>query len=208
MAYSAWLNPSKTEGSGNDSVSVGALSDNTGRNARTTTITFKAANCSDVERTVSQAGKTEFVTIQSTAAIEKTGGNLTITGTSNSSKLTFSIGTSPAATLTLTVPSDYTANGVSTTNGTAITGDPGATAQYTFSVTFSSVPANATINDLTAQLVVTSNGGTTATCAITQAAGDPTLSVSPASVTLPWNAYTNSNTESFTVTTNTTWTVV
>ena len=30
MAYANWLNPSKTQGSGNDTVSVGALTDNTG----------------------------------------------------------------------------------------------------------------------------------------------------------------------------------
>ena len=47
MAYASWLNPSKTSGSGNDTVNVGANSDNTGRNARSTNMTFKAANVAD-----------------------------------------------------------------------------------------------------------------------------------------------------------------
>ena len=69
MAYANWLNPSKTSGSGNDTVSVGALTDNTGRNSRSTNMTFKAANVADVVRQVIQAGKPEFVNIQSAAAV-------------------------------------------------------------------------------------------------------------------------------------------
>lgn len=89
MAYANWLQPSKTSGSGNDTVNVSALSSNTGRNSRSTTVTFKAANCDDVLRTVLQQGKPETSAIQATASSEKTGGTVTITGTSNSSKLTF-----------------------------------------------------------------------------------------------------------------------
>ena len=81
MAYANWLNPSKTQGSGNDTVSVGALTDNTGRNARSTNMTFKAANVADVVRQVIQAGKPEFVNIQSAAAVSKDGVSvLTIEG--------------------------------------------------------------------------------------------------------------------------------
>ena len=74
MSYASWLSPSKTQGAGNDTVNVTASADNTGRNARSTNMTFKAANCEDVVRQVTQAGKPEFVTIAGTAAIEKTGG--------------------------------------------------------------------------------------------------------------------------------------
>lgn len=203
MAYASWLTPSKLSGSGNDTVNVSANSSNTGRNIRTTTVTFKAANCSDVARTVNQAGKPEFVTIQSAASVVKAGvATLTITGTSNSSKLTFSLAS--GATLSLTLPTKYTAAGNQTNNGAAITGDPGATAEYAFSIAFSNVPANTTITAKTAQLIVTDNAGNESTCTITQAAGDPTLSVSPASVDLPWDASTSST---FTVASNTNWTV-
>ena len=205
MSYAAWLVPSKTSGSGNDTVNVTAGSNNTGRNSRSTNMTFKAANCDDVVRTVMQSGKPEFVNIQSTAAVDKDGGTLTISGTTNSSKLTFTIGSSP--TLTLTLPTSYTANSVSTDNGAAITGDPGASQEFAFSITFTGIAVNTTVNQKTAQVIVTDNAGHTATCAVTQAAGDATLSVSPASVTLDWNAYSEGTSASFSVTSNTNWSI-
>lgn len=205
MAYATWLIPSKLSGSGDDSVSVTAGSDNTGRNARMTNMTFKAANTSDVVRAVAQAGKPEFVTIQSTAAVAKAGGTLTISGRSNSSKLTFTLGS--GATLVLTLPSSYTANSVSTANGAAIAGDPGASQEYDYSITFSGIGENETIEALTAQLIVEDNAGNSATCSITQAAGDATLDVSPASVQLDWNAFTEGTSATFTVTSNTNWTI-
>lgn len=206
MAYAAWLNPSKTTGSGNDTVNVGANSNNTGRNARQTVMTFKAANCADVERTVIQAGKPEFVNIQSAASVVKGGvATLTISGTTNSSKLTFALAS--GGSLPLTLPSTYIANSVTTNNGAAISGDPGASAEFPFSIAFTSVGANPTINERSVQLVVTDDAGNTATCTITQAAGDPTLSVSPATVNLDWNAYSEETSASFTVTSNTNWTI-
>lgn len=203
MAYASWLTPSKVSGSGNDTVNVSAGSSNTGRNARSTTVTFKAANCPDVARIVNQAGKPEFVSFNNaTASVGKSGGSVTISGTSNSSKLTFSLGS--GGTLVLNLPSSYTAAGVSTNNGTAISGDPGAAAEYAFSITFTNIPANTTIDALTKQLIVEDNVGNTATCTVSQAAGDATLSVSPESVTIPWDA---SESKSFTVTSNTSWTI-
>lgn len=205
MAYSAWLNPSKTSGSGNDTVNVSALSDHTGRVARSTVMTFKGSNVSDVPVTVNQAGKPEFVTLQATASVNKQGGTLTISGTSNSSKLTFSLGS--GATLLLTLPAQYNANSVATDNGVAITGDPGAGAEFPFSITFTNIPENTTINDLVAQLIVTDNAGHEATCTITQAAGDATLSVSPTTVNLDWNAYSEGISASVAVTSNTSWNI-
>ena len=205
MAYSAWLQPSKVSGSGNDTVNVTANADNTGRNARSTNMTFKAANCEDVVRQVTQAGKPEFVSIASAASIEKTGGTITISGTTNSSKLTFTLAS--GGTLVLTLPSTYNANSVSTNNGAAISGDPGATQEFPFSIQFANVGANPTITARSCQLIVTDDAGNTATCTITQAAGDPTLSVSPASVQLDWNAATAETSASFAVTSNTNWTI-
>lgn len=205
MAYSAWLVPSKVQGSGNDTVNVTAGSDNTGRNARSTNMTFKAANCPDVVRQVTQAGKPEFVTMQATAAVDKTGGTLTISGTTNSSKLTFSLAS--GGTLALTLPSTYNANSVATSNGAAIAGDPGATQEFPFSIQFTGIGTNPDITAKTCQLIVTDDAGNTATCTITQAAGDATLEVSPASVQLDWDAYTQSTSASFSVTSNTNWSI-
>ena len=206
MAYAAWLQPSKTSGSGNDTVNVTALSDNTGRNARTTNVTFKAVDCSDVVRAVSQAGKPEFVNIQSTAAVSKDGvASLTLSGTTNSSKLTFSLG--QGATLEVDLPATYLANSVQTNNGAAIDGDPGATAEFAFSITFTDIPANPTIDTRSFQVIATDNAGNTSTCTVTQAEGDAVLSVAPESVSLAWDAFTQSGSASFNVTSNTNWTV-
>ena len=206
MAYANWLNPSKTQGSGNDTVSVGALTDNTGRNARSTNMTFKAANVADVVRQVIQAGKPEFVNIQSAAAVSKDGVTvLTIEGTTNSSKLTFSLAS--GATLVLTLPSTYIANSLQTNNGANIAGDPGASAEFPFSIQFATIPKNPVVTERTAQLIVTDAAGHSATCTITQAAGDATLEVSPQTVNLDWDAATQSKTASFNVTSNTNWSI-
>lgn len=201
MAYASWLTPSKVQGSGDDTVSVSANSNNTGRNLRSTNVTFKAVGLSDVVRTVNQAGKPEFGSFDnSTAAVVKTGGTLTLSGTSNSSELTFSLGTD---NIGLTLPASYTAAGMTITNGAAITGDPGAAAEFAWSIQFT-VPANTGTSALTAQVVVTDDAGHTNTCTITLAAGDATLSVTPVSVDLPWDGSTSGT---FTVTSNTNWTI-
>ena len=206
MAYAQWLVPSKTSGSGNDTVNVTAGADNTGRSPRQTTMTFKASGVSDVSRTVIQAGKPEFVNIQSASAVSKDGvATLTIEGTTNSQALTFSL--TSGGSLPLTLPETYLANSVSTNNGADITGDPGANTEFPFSIQFSNVGANPTISTRSVQLVVTDHAGHTATCTITQAEGDPVLEVSPSSIQIEWNAATEGTSASFTVTSNTNWTI-
>lgn len=204
MAYASWANPSKTSGNGNDTVSWSA-SAHTGREARQTTATFAASGVESKTLTIIQSGKTEFVSFDSaTAAVDKAGGTLTITGTSNSSKLTFALtGTNGIG---LTLPASYTANSVSTTNGAAITGDPGASQQYAFSITFANIGENTTISSKTSQLTVTPNSGSSAavTCNITQAAGDAYLTISPATITIP---AAGTPAQSVTVSSNTNWNI-
>lgn len=201
MAYASWANPNKTSGNGNDTVSWTG-SAHTGRSSRTTTATFSASGVESKTLTIIQAGKTEFVDMDDTATVAKTGGTVTISGTSNSSKLTFSL--TGTDNIGLTLPSSYTANSVSTTNGASITGDPGATQQYNFSITFSSIAANAGVTALTAQLTVTDNAGHTDTCTITQAAGDATLSISPTTINLTAAGVADN---AVTVTSNTSWSI-
>ena len=204
MAYASWVNPNKTSGNGNDTVSWSA-SAHTGREARQTTASFAASGVESKTLTIIQSGKTEFVSFDSaTAAVDKAGGTLTITGTSNSSKLTFALtGTNGIG---LVLPSSYTANSVSTNNGTAITGDPGASQQYAFSITFSNIGENTTISSKTSQLTVTPNSGSSAaaTCNITQAAGDAYLTISPTSITIP---AAGTPAQSVSVSSNTNWTI-
>lgn len=204
MAYASWASPSKTSGNGNDTISWSA-SEHTGRSSRTTTATFSASGVESKTLTIVQSGKTEFVSFSdTTAAVSKDGGTLTITGTSNSSKLTFALtGTNGIG---LTLPSSYTANSVSTTNGSAITGDPGATQQYTFSIAFSNIGENTTISSKTSQLTVTPNSGSSdaVTCTITQAAGDAYLTISTNSITIP---AAGTPAQSVTVSSNTNWSI-
>ena len=200
MAYASWVNPNKTSGNGNDTVAWTG-SAHTGRSSRTTTATFSASGVESKTLTIIQAGATEFVTIDSTAAVAKAGGTVTITGTSNSSKLTFSLtGTNGIG---LTLPASYTANSVSTANGAAITGDPGAVQQYTFSITFTGISENTSVSSKTSQITVTANGSQTSTCDVTQAAGDAYLTISPTTINLT-AAGTAVN---VTVSSNTSWSI-
>lgn len=200
MAYASWVSPNKTTGNGNDTVAwTGSV--HTGRSARTTSATFSASGVESKTLTIIQAGATEFVTVESTAAVAKAGGTVTITGTSNSSKLTFSLtGTNGIG---LTLPASYTANSVTTTNGAAITGDPGAVQQYTFSITFTGISENTTVDPRTSQITVTANGSQTSTCDVTQAAGDAYLTIDPTTINLT-AAGTAVN---VTVSSNTSWSI-
>lgn len=200
MAYASWVTPDKVSGNGNDSVAWTG-SAHTGRSSRTTTATFAASGVESKTLTIIQAGKTEFVSIDATAAVDKTGGTLTIHGTSNSSKLTFSL--TGANNIGLVLPSSYTAASISTNNGAAITGDPGAAQQYAFEITFTGIDENTSIASLTSQLTVKTNNNQSAVCDITQAAGDAYLTISPTTI----NLTAAGTAVSVAVSSNTSWTI-
>ena len=202
MAYASWVTPNKTSGNGDDTVSWSA-SEHTGRNSRTTTATFAASGVTPSPTlTIVQSGKTEFVDISDTASVNKTGGTITITGKSNSSKLTFSL--TGNNDIGLVLPASYLANSVTTNNGAAIAGDPGASQEYTFSITFTGIGENTSVSALVSQLTVTDNAGHTDTCTITQAAGDAYLTISPATITIP---AAGTPAQSVAVSSNTNWTI-
>ena len=213
MAKASWLTLDPISGSGDASVSNSA-SENTGRNQRTTTVTGIADGVTPNETyEVIQQGAEEFVEFdESSVTVSKDGGTLTITGKSNSSKLTFSLvynGVDDPDTadvyeeLQLTLPDSYSAGGADTSNGVEITGDPGASGEYTFSITFENIPANATIKDLVEALLVTANGGQTAQIQITQTAGDPYFEFESETITL--NAAGDAVTQK--ISSNTDWTL-
>jgi hypothetical protein len=197
MAKPAWSLVHPTTGSGNGTVNIGA-SVHTGRVQRSGTITYKATGAANALQTVTQTAKNEFVAVNDVSA-PKEGGNVTITGKSNSHRLSLALGNGD---ISITLPSTYSAGGASTTNGADIAGDPGAVAEFDFSVTIA-VPANGTIFAKSRSVSVTAAGGQSASSTINQAAGDPALSVSPTAITLD-----AAGTEvSITVTSNTNWTV-
>lgn len=196
MAKASWAVVEPSKGSGNKEVSVKSSAEHTGRLARTTVLTFKAAHCPDVQRTVNQAGKPEYVDIAESAAAEKTGKVVTISGVSNSKKLTFSLGTGD---LDITLPDSYNANSTDTVNGAEIAGDPGAQAVYNFSIAVT-VPANETVDPKTRQIIVEDEGGHQDICLLTVAAGDAYLRVTEGEISLdylgtPVTVNVESNTE-------------
>ena len=168
-------------GTGNAKVSI-SCSERTGR-VDTSPVTFTAKmNGFSVSKSVSvvQKGKPEFVTVNNSAvAVNKKGETVTITGVSNTSKLSFSC---PDNEVTF---SNYTANGASATNGVAIAGDPGASAQYAFSIPVT-ISANTTASSKRYAMNAVTESGEVATVVFTQIASDftydLTLAASPTSI--------------------------
>ena len=195
MAKANWVKVDPSSYAGNATVNVSSSAPHTGRKARTSTLTWKAANVQDVVRTVSQAGKPEYTDIADAASADKAGKVVTISGVSNSAKLTFSFGTGDLTNITL--PSSYIANSVSTNNGAAISGDPGALAEYNFSIAIT-VPANNDIAAKTRQIIVTDEAGNRDVCTLTSAAGDAYVTVQSGTIELdylgtpvPWTVESN-----------------
>lgn len=159
-----------------------------GRVQRTLQVEFGAESGSvKKSATINQAAAAEFVKINPTASVGKGGGTVTINGTSNSTKLTFSLTPDKTHPLALKIPASYQAAGKATNNGAIIADDPGATGSFAFSIVFSGIAANTNINDLVSTLKVTAAGGHTANTVITQTAGDPFLEIDKEVVNLDAN---------------------
>lgn len=162
-------------GSGDQAVNFSGEK-HTGRLQRTINLTVTTNGGAKKALVVNQAAAAEVVRSDSpNASVQKTGGNVTITGNSNSTKLTFAVTPAEENGLTLQLPANYTAAGKTTANGAVIADDPGASGEFVWSITISNVPANVTIEELTATLKVTAAGGQTANVTVTQAAGDSTI---------------------------------
>lgn len=175
----------------------------TGRLQRTINLAVTTNGGAKKALVVNQAAATEAVRSDSpNASVQKTGGNVTITGKSNSTKLTFSVTPAEENGLTLQLPANYTAAGKTTANGAVIAGDPGAAGEFVWSITISDVPANVTIDGLTATLKVTAAGGQTANVTVTQAAGDSTIELDRKIINLD----VNGTRQTVNVTSNDSWT--
>lgn len=208
MAKAAWLTVNPASGNGNATVqNTGTV--HTGREQRETTVTGVAVGVSPNKTyKVIQKGKPEFVSFTNGAetTVGKAGGTLTITGKTNSSKLNFELVNLETRAvveggLKLTLPSKYTAGGVETTNNVAITGDPGAQQEFEFSITFTGIAANTTIDELTAAMKVTTAGGQSAQIQIKQSAGDPVFLFGQETITLEASGTAVSQT----IVSNTSW---
>lgn len=202
MAKPSWLSVSPSEGSGNASIQNSA-SEHTGRVARSGIVKVipvgQTFDPSKHQYQVTQTPKAEFVSFAngSEMAADKNGGAVTITGKSNSAALTFSTTASD-----VTLPAKYSAAGRQTTNGTTIEDDPGAVAEYDFSLTLD-LPVNNTIEEVNRTFKVLAAGGQVAQIVVKQSAGDAHLEVTPREITIPQAG----GSVSVSVTSNTTWTV-
>lgn len=209
MAIPSNLTVTPFEGNGNTTISITSKTKPTGRNDVISSITGKIVGQSNsVTINVTEKGKAEFVTFSGkdkTVQVGEDGDTIEITGTSNSSKLTFSWSTNEIGIPNVTqfkVNNNYTG-----TSGTAITGDPGAKAQYTFKVSIV-VPKNNTTDNRDSVLKVTCNTTSiTDNFTISQMAGAAYLylnstGTTTASITIPQNG----TSQTVNVLSNTNWT--
>lgn len=185
-SYLSWV--PKT-GTGNQQITINSTTPYKGRSNRTTEISGKIVGKSNsVTVTVVETAAAEYITPDGLSInVAKGGETIHVTGKSNSKILTFTWKTNfglPAVT-------SYKVNSsVSATSGTAITGDPGAKAEYTYDVTIV-VPKNETIIARSATLEIKGEDASVVkTIAITQALGDSYLylnlqGTTTATITIP-----------------------
>lgn len=206
-SYLSWV--PKT-GTGNAQIKINSVNPYTGRTDRNTKVSGKivgktntvsgkiVGNTNTVTVTVLEKAADEFIIPDdSTINVTKGGGTIHVTGKSNSKLLTFTWKTN----FDLANVTSFKVNGSTTaTSGTAITGDPGATGEYTYDVTIvvrknetikarsatleikgedASVVKIITINQALGDsyLYLNSQGTTTTTVTIPKGGGEQTLSV-------------------------------
>lgn len=196
------VNPSS--GSGDTTLQIKAEVANRGnRVVQTATFEVEAVGVAEKKQFVANhVPATEFIQFDNASpAVDKGGGAITLIGKSNTSKIAFSKGTGDIIAADISAI-QFQVNGSDATSGTAIKGDPGAKAKYTFSLTLNA-SANDTIKARTQQIIATANGGQKATATLNQTAGDPFIEVTPTSIDVPQDG----SAVQVTVDTNTTFTV-
>ena len=185
-SYLSWV--PKT-GTGNQQITINSANPYKGRANRTTEIPGKIVGKSNsVTVTVVETAAAEYITPDGLSInVAKNGETIHVTGKSNSKILTFTWKTN----FGIANVTSFKVNGSTTaTSGTAITGDPGAKAEYTYDVTIV-VPKNETITARSATLEIKGEGASVVkTITITQALGDSYLylnsqGTTTATITIP-----------------------
>ena len=149
MAKPLWISVSKSNGTGNDSVDVTAQA-YTGREQRSGVITANATGGGSDTSTVEQAGKPEFIqllTEELTVTADKSGQVLSFTGKSNCADLKVVQSVNEDLAQIEGVSYALEVNGEADGNwnnaSTSVDGDPGASAEYDFTLKIT-IPANKT----------------------------------------------------------------
>lgn len=195
---------SPSTGSGDTTLQVKAETANRGnRVAQIATFEVEGAGVATKKQFVAtHIPAAEFIEFDNkNPAVDKGGGTVTLTGKSNSQKITFSKGNGAIIGASIEAIK-FTVNGATATSGINISGDPGAKAKYSFSLTLTAAE-NETIEARTQQILATANGGQKATTTLKQTAGDPFIEVAPTKIDVPQDG----SAVQVTVDTNTTFTV-
>lgn len=192
-------------GSGNTDLTLKAKTANLGNRVQQTdtfTITAPGVTPNKTFSAVLQAAA-EFISFDdgAEASVPKEGGSVVIDGMSNASMITFTKSVGDIITDEMEGIS-YKANSASAVSGKAISGDPGATKKFPFTLTLNA-SANGTIEERTQQITATTNGTKTATITLNQSAGDPYLNIDSETVSVPQDG----SAATLKVTTNTTFSI-
>lgn len=204
MAKPSWVTVSPTSGSKNANISISA-SAHTGRSDRSGTVTVSSTAGAPVATktcTVTQSAKAEFITVNTISKVQAAGQSIFITGTSNAASITIGQVTGATTQEVSATPTKYSVNDTEFNSGSAITGDPGAAAQYQFKITYA-VPANSDVTEKTYRFTIKTPNTTAQTITITQSAAAPTLTLSKSAITLVQAG----TAQSVSVTSNTSWSV-
>lgn len=191
-AKPGWITLSAVEGTGNSQVSVTAPVYK-GRNGRSGLITVTVEDLTE-EVTLQQKGSMIWDVTTKSLAFVKTGEAKKFIGNSNLASITFAVDSNASSWLTA---GKLVVNKKEYNSGAEIEGDPGANNVYAFEITFTAA-ANPTVEARTGYIIV--NGQK---YSVTQAAGDATLTVSPAALTFA----AAGETKQITIATNTAWTI-
>lgn len=184
-SYLSWV--PKT-GTGNAQIKINSVTPYTGRTDRSTQVPGKIVGKTNaVTVTVLEKAANEFVTPYTLLInVAKGGETIHVTGKSNSKLLTFTW----KINFGIANVTSFKVNGSTTaTSGTAITGDPGATGEYTYDATLV-VSKNETIKVRSAALEIKGEDTSIKTITIIQAIGDSYLylnsqGTTTATVTIP-----------------------
>lgn len=190
MAKPSWITiVSGSTGSGSGTRSLKASS-HTGRSSRSGSIKGVTSGGASDSVVISQDGASEFIMVDNTSySVTALGGTVKITGTSNSPSLKIYQLSDPSSLSNFALKVNGTAYTWNGSSSHIITGDPGASASYTFEITFDVAENQTEISkDITFKLTESGNPyPSSETITITQAAGEKTYGIEEAEVRLQYS---------------------
>ena len=176
MAKDSWLTVNPMTGEG-DATLTNSGTIHKGRLERQTVVTAVVKGIEAAKSyQVKQEPTAEYITLDKTSfEVGEGASTITVSGKSNSSKITFALGS--GNDIPIVLPANYTANGLLTVNGTSISDDPGAVDEFIFSAQIP-IPKN-TVGRRTGKITVTGSiASAVGTVTVTQATSTWTVTYS------------------------------